>query len=90
MRKPRHRASALKAVQDAVKICGTQVKFAKLCGVTQPTVASWMYRGLPAERVLVVEKATGVSRHDLRPDLYPRPVPEPRHADLLNAPEAQP
>lgn len=27
---------------------------------------------VPAERVLDIEKLTGVSRHDLRPDLYPR------------------
>jgi DNA-binding transcriptional regulator YdaS (Cro superfamily) len=26
---------------------------------------------VPAEYVLLVEKATGVSRHKLRPDLYP-------------------
>jgi DNA-binding transcriptional regulator YdaS (Cro superfamily) len=29
-------------------------------------------RRLPAEHVLAVEAATGVSRHDLRPDIYPR------------------
>jgi len=28
---------------------------------------------VPAERVLQIEKATGVSRHELRPDLYPLP-----------------
>ena len=27
---------------------------------------------LPAEYVLLVEAKTGVSRHDLRPDIYPR------------------
>lgn len=27
---------------------------------------------VPAERVLDVESITGISRHDLRPDLYPR------------------
>lgn len=27
---------------------------------------------LPAEYVLATERATGISRHDLRPDLYPR------------------
>ncbi|AYY98831.1 chaperone [Burkholderia multivorans] len=26
---------------------------------------------VPAERVLAIEAATGVSRHELRPDLYP-------------------
>jgi DNA-binding transcriptional regulator YdaS (Cro superfamily) len=28
---------------------------------------------VPAERVLVIEKLTKVSRHELRPDLYPLP-----------------
>lgn len=27
---------------------------------------------LPAELVLATERQTGISRHDLRPDLYPR------------------
>lgn len=32
-----------------------------------------MWERVPAERVLDVERITGVSRHDLRPDLYPAP-----------------
>ena len=31
----------------------------------------WQWKQVPAERVLAVERATGVSRHQLRPDLYP-------------------
>lgn len=30
-----------------------------------------MWERVPAERVLDVERITGVSRHELRPDLYP-------------------
>lgn len=30
---------------------------------------------LPPIHVLAVEAATGISRHDLRPDIYPRDVP---------------
>lgn len=29
-------------------------------------------RGIPPTRVLEIERVTGISRHDLRPDLYPR------------------
>jgi DNA-binding transcriptional regulator YdaS (Cro superfamily) len=29
---------------------------------------------LPAERVLDIERVTGIPRHELRPDLYPPPV----------------
>lgn len=51
-----------------------QSKLARICGVTQPTVWGWINKGrglLPAEYVLAVEEATGVSRHELRPDIYP-------------------
>jgi DNA-binding transcriptional regulator YdaS (Cro superfamily) len=44
-------------------------QLAKLIGVTRSAISQW--KRVPAERVLQVEKATGVSRHELRPDLYP-------------------
>jgi DNA-binding transcriptional regulator YdaS (Cro superfamily) len=46
---------------------------ARLCGVTQPAVWKWMNerKVLPAEHVRAVEAATGISRGQLRPDLYP-------------------
>lgn len=58
----------------AVRHQRTQSAFARLIGVSQSTVHEWLSAGkpLPAEHVLKVEAATGVSRHDLRPDLYPR------------------
>ncbi|MEZ0495160.1 transcriptional regulator [Sphingomonas sp. IW22] len=60
----------------AVRTSGSQSAFARLIGVSQPAVHLWLKEGriLPAEHVLTVESATGVSRHDLRPDIYP---PEP-------------
>lgn len=39
-------------------------------GINAAAVSQW--DRVPAERVLEVERITGVSRHDLRPDLYPR------------------
>lgn len=39
-------------------------------GITRAALYAWSRA--PAERVLAIEAATGVSRHDLRPDLYPR------------------
>jgi DNA-binding transcriptional regulator YdaS (Cro superfamily) len=41
-------------------------------GIDKSTVMRWENGRVPAERVLEVERITGVSRHDLRPDLYPR------------------
>ena len=51
--------------------------------ITKHAVGKWRKRGrVPAERVLAVERETGISRHDLRPDLYPRdprrPIPNSR------------
>jgi len=44
--------------------------------ITQGAVSQWMMKGrkVPAERVLQLERLTDglMSRHDLRPDLYPR------------------
>lgn len=62
------------ALKNAVEIAGSQSAFARLCGVSQPTVWKWLQsaKRLPAEQVLKVEAATGVSRHELRPDIYPR------------------
>ena len=52
----------------------TQTALAELIGVTQAAVSIWLSKGqaLPPEHVLAVEAATGISRHDLRPDIYPR------------------
>ena len=42
----------------------------RLAGRISPQAIS-QWRQVPAERVLDVERATGVPRHELRPDLYP-------------------
>lgn len=61
------------ALQLARKIAGSQTNLARICEVKQPTVCLWFKgrKNLPARFVLRVEAATGVSRHLLRPDIYP-------------------
>lgn len=61
------------ALERAVALAGGQSALARICGVSQPSVWAWLKndKPLPAEHVLKVEAATGVSRSDLRPDLYP-------------------
>jgi DNA-binding transcriptional regulator YdaS (Cro superfamily) len=44
---------------------------ARLAGVDKGTATRWDQGRIPAERVLDIEQMTGVSRSDLRPDLYP-------------------
>jgi len=63
------------ALQRALDCAGSQTRFALICGVRQPAVSKWLQSGkrLPADYVLAVEAATNVSRHLLRPDIYPVP-----------------
>ena len=58
-------------------------RLARAVGVQPPTVHVWLRSTgrVPAERVLAVEAATGVSRYELRPDVYgPAPAAEDRAA----------
>ena len=63
----------LESIQRAVAIYGSQSATARARGVSQAAVWKWVHgkAELPAEQVLAIEVDTGVSKHDLRPDLYP-------------------
>jgi DNA-binding transcriptional regulator YdaS (Cro superfamily) len=65
------------ALLQAVDTLRTQTELARICGVTPTAVWKWLQstKRLPAEYVLRVEAATGVSRHHLRPDIYPVDLP---------------
>ena len=56
----------------------TPVRLARaLAGITPQAISQW--RQVPAERVLEVERVTGIARESLRPDLaaiFIRPEPE--------------
>ncbi len=59
----------------AIAEAGSGVALAKIAGVTPMAVSYWKARGVPAHQVLTIESATGVSRHELRPDIYPEALP---------------
>ena len=59
-----------KALEFAIQTVGSAKALAEKLGVTAQAISQWTK--VPALRVLDVERVTGVSRHDLRPDLYPR------------------
>lgn len=61
-------------LQKAIEAVGGQRALARVCGVEQANVWYWLHRAkkAPAEHVITIEEASGVSRHDLRPDIYPR------------------
>jgi DNA-binding transcriptional regulator YdaS (Cro superfamily) len=59
---------------EAVRRAGSQSAFARIIGRSQTYVYQLLQSGRPlgAECVLLAEAGTGVSRFDLRPDLYQR------------------
>jgi DNA-binding transcriptional regulator YdaS (Cro superfamily) len=64
----------MKALQQAIERVGGRRELARLLGISHQAIAHW--HRVPAERVLIIERLTGVTRHALRPDIYPK---EPRH-----------
>ncbi len=61
------------ALERAIAAAGGQSALARLIGKTQGHVWHWLKvaKRVPAEAVLAIEDATGVPRHELRPDVYP-------------------
>ena len=73
------------AIARAVRKAGSQSAFGRIVGKTQSSVRQWLLAGqMPADDglVLVVERETGVSRHELRPDIYPHDPAAPAQRDL--------
>lgn len=62
-----------KALMRAKEKLGSWHALARVCGVAQPVAYNWYHRnknGAPADKVLVIEEHTGISRHELRPDVF--------------------
>lgn len=56
----------------AIRIAGGTAGLGRELGVSQAAVARWKsIDRIPVERVLQVERLTGVPRTELRPDIYP-------------------
>ncbi len=62
----------MSALVQAIEAAGGRAQLAKACGVRYQAIQKWEQLGrVPAERVLEVERITGVPREKLRPDIYP-------------------
>lgn len=59
------------AMLRAIKAAGGTGRLAEALGINPSAISQW--DRVPVERVLRVEEITGVSRHALRPDIYPPP-----------------
>ncbi|HIH9591964.1 TPA: transcriptional regulator [Klebsiella pneumoniae] len=67
----------MNGLTKAIKSAGTATKLANMLGIKPMSVSRWKnrYQGVvPADRVLPIFTATGVTPHELRPDLYPNPT----------------
>jgi len=69
-------------IDTAVARAGNASALARSLGISHAAVRKWRVLGRPpAERVLDIERVTGISRYELRPDIYgPAPDADPRAA----------
>ena len=65
----KQRELAIRSLAIAKMAVGT-VELARRLGISSPAISQWTI--VPAERVIAVEAVTHVSRHHLRPDIYPQ------------------
>ena len=60
------------ALDRAIEKAGGIADLAKLLGTSRQLVSYWQAKArVPAERVLDIERLTGIGRTELRPDIYP-------------------
>jgi DNA-binding transcriptional regulator YdaS (Cro superfamily) len=71
-----------KALKRAIELAGGPVKFAAALDINRQAV--WTWTKCPTHRVFAVEALTGVSREELRPDLFR--VARPVALDDANSP----
>lgn len=74
-------------LSEAIQAAGGVTELARRIGISQPSVSNW--EKVPAERVVLIEETTGVSRKVLRPDLYRDPEPSARVRDETDVARAQ-
>jgi DNA-binding transcriptional regulator YdaS (Cro superfamily) len=67
-------------IHEYLRQRGATARLARELGITHAAVRQWMTSRVPAERVVDVERATGIDRERLRPDLYRRDPPIERAA----------
>ncbi|WP_411172254.1 transcriptional regulator [Klebsiella oxytoca] len=60
-------------IENAIQQSGSASALGLAIGVTKMAVSLWRKNGVPSSRVIQIYKATGVTPHELRPDLYPNP-----------------
>ncbi len=82
--------SPVEALQKAVDIAGGQTELVKLVdpeqeNLKQQNIWTWLNRDqkTSAKWVVKISQATGVSCHELRPDIFPEPLNDPSNQQDL-------
>ena len=62
------------SIELAIQAAGGLTSLAHRLDTTPQRIANWRARGrVPAGMVLSLESATGISRHEIRPDVFGEP-----------------
>lgn len=78
------------SLAKAIRSAGTQKLLAAKLGLSENAISQWKnkYKGIiPPERVMAVYGATGVTPHELRPDLYPNETDAITTQNIINTKE---
>lgn len=65
-----HRQVANPGILKAAKFYRNREQFAEALGVTAACLTKWIWKRCPAERAVEIEKLTGISRKEIRPDIF--------------------
>ncbi|HHT0302100.1 transcriptional regulator [Raoultella planticola] len=66
----------MSGLEKAIQQAGSQAKLASKLGISRSSVNRWLHRfdsKVPPDRLIQIFKLTGVTPHELRPDLHPTP-----------------
>lgn len=84
---------AMKAFRRGIGRLGSQTAAVPVLKLSQQAISKRLRNNIPLQsqdEVFAFETATGISRHDLRPDLYPREEDTSPLHQTAQVPSAQP
>ena len=61
-------------LRKAIETIGSGNRLAKELGIARQAITQWSR--IPADRVIEIERLTGIPREELRPDLHPERPPK--------------
>lgn len=64
-------------LSKAIKNAGGQAKLAREIGLSRSSVNRWVHKfngRVPPDHLIAIYKLTGVTPHEMRPDLHPTPT----------------